>query len=108
VKDENGDLLADSHNILNRRKNDFYQLLNAQRVSVVSQIGIHKTEPLVPDSSPFEVENSIVSLKRCTSPGSDQIPEELSQAGREMLSSEVHKLINSIWYKQDVPNQWNL
>jgi hypothetical protein len=28
VKDENGDMLADSHNILNRWKNYFSQLLN--------------------------------------------------------------------------------
>jgi hypothetical protein len=31
VKDENGDLLADSHNILNRWKNYFSQLLNVRR-----------------------------------------------------------------------------
>jgi hypothetical protein len=35
VKDENGDLLADSH-ILNRCKNYFSQLLNAHRVSDVT------------------------------------------------------------------------
>jgi hypothetical protein len=35
VKDENGDLLADSHNILNRWKNCFSQLLNVHRVSHV-------------------------------------------------------------------------
>jgi hypothetical protein len=35
VKDENGDLLADSHKILNRRKNYFSQLLRAQRLSNV-------------------------------------------------------------------------
>jgi hypothetical protein len=33
VKDENGDLLADSHNIVNRRKNDFSQLLNVHVVA---------------------------------------------------------------------------
>jgi hypothetical protein len=33
VKDEEGDLLADSHNILNRWKNYFPQLLNVNRVS---------------------------------------------------------------------------
>jgi hypothetical protein len=33
VKDENGDLLADSHNILNRWKNYISQLLNVHRVS---------------------------------------------------------------------------
>jgi hypothetical protein len=35
VKDENGDLLADSHNILNRWKNYFSQLLDVPRVSDV-------------------------------------------------------------------------
>jgi hypothetical protein len=35
VKDENGDLLADSHNILNRWKNYFSQLLNVHNVSEV-------------------------------------------------------------------------
>jgi hypothetical protein len=32
VKDENGDLLADSHDILTRWKNCFSQLLNVHRV----------------------------------------------------------------------------
>jgi hypothetical protein len=40
VKDENGDLLADSHNILNRRKKNFLQLPNVHRVSDVRQIEI--------------------------------------------------------------------
>jgi hypothetical protein len=35
-----GDLLADSHNILNRWKNYFSQLLNVHRVSDVRQIEI--------------------------------------------------------------------
>jgi hypothetical protein len=42
VKDENGDLLADSHNILNRWKNYFSQLLNMHNVSDVRQIEVHK------------------------------------------------------------------
>jgi hypothetical protein len=37
VKDENADLLADPHNILNRWKNYFSQLLNVHRVSDVRQ-----------------------------------------------------------------------
>jgi hypothetical protein len=61
VKDENGDLLADSHNILNR-KNYFFHLLNVKRVSNVRQIEIHRSELLVPDSSPFEVEISIAKV----------------------------------------------
>jgi hypothetical protein len=38
VKDENGDLPADSYNILNRWKNYFLQLLNIDRVSDDRQI----------------------------------------------------------------------
>jgi hypothetical protein len=57
------DLLADSHNILNKWKNYFSQLLNVHRVSDVRQIEIHTAEPLVPDPSPFEVEIAIENLK---------------------------------------------
>jgi hypothetical protein len=38
VKDENADLLADSHIILNRWKNYFSQLLNVHRASDVKEI----------------------------------------------------------------------
>jgi hypothetical protein len=64
VKDENGDLLADSHNILNRWKNYFSPLLNVHRVSDVRQIEIHTAELLVPDPSPSEVEIDIAKLKK--------------------------------------------
>jgi hypothetical protein len=77
VKDENGDLLADSHNILNRRKNHVSQLLNVHRVSDVRQREIHTTEPLIPDPIPSEVEIAIATLKRYKSPGNGQIPAEL-------------------------------
>jgi hypothetical protein len=45
VKYENGDLLPDSHNILNRCKNYFSQLLNVHNVSDVRQIEVHTAEP---------------------------------------------------------------
>jgi hypothetical protein len=76
VKDENGDLLADFH-ILNRWKKYFSKLLNAQRVSDGKHIEIYTAEPVVPDSSPFEVEIAIAKLKSYKSPSSDKIPEEL-------------------------------
>jgi hypothetical protein len=47
VKNKNGDLLAESHNILNRWKNYFSHLLNAPRVNDARQIEIHTAEPLV-------------------------------------------------------------
>jgi hypothetical protein len=69
VKDENGGLLADFHNILNRWKNYFSQLLNVCSVSDVRQVGIHTAQP-----SPFKIEISIAKLKKYNSPSIDQIP----------------------------------
>jgi hypothetical protein len=60
VKDENSDL-DDSHNILNRWKNYFSQLLNVHNVSEVRQIEVHTAEPLVPGPSRLEAETAIVS-----------------------------------------------
>jgi hypothetical protein len=39
-------------------------------------------------------------------PDSDQIPAEKIQAGGETLLSAIHKLINSIWNKEELPDQW--
>jgi hypothetical protein len=101
VKDENGELLPDSHNILNRWKKYFSQLLNVHNVSDVRQLKVHTAEPLVPGPSRLEVGIAISKLKNYKTPGSDQIPAELIQAGGEMLLSAIHKLVNSVWNKED-------
>jgi hypothetical protein len=54
VKDENGDLVTDSHSILARWRNHFSQLLNELRVNDVRQREIHTAEPLVSEPSAFE------------------------------------------------------
>jgi hypothetical protein len=59
VKDEKGELHADSHNIVNRWKNYFSQLLNVHRVRDVRQIEIQTAEPLIRDPSYFEVKIAI-------------------------------------------------
>jgi hypothetical protein len=70
------------------------------------QIEIHRAEALILDPRLFEVEIAIAKLKRFKSPGSDQIPAERIQAGGEILRSEIHKIINSIWNKEELPDQW--
>jgi hypothetical protein len=65
VKNENGDLLADSDNIMNRWKNYSYfsQLLNVHNVSDVRQIGARTAEPLVSGPSSLEVEIAVAELE---------------------------------------------
>jgi hypothetical protein len=50
VKDENDDLLADSHSILNKLKN-YFSKINVHSASDIGNIEIHTPEPLVPDPS---------------------------------------------------------
>jgi hypothetical protein len=70
---------------------------------IIIIIEIHTTEPLVPEPSSSDVEIAVEKLKRYKSPGIDQIPAELIQAGGNTLRSEIHKLINCIWNKEALP-----
>jgi hypothetical protein len=59
-------------------------------VSDVTQIEVHTAETSVPSPSHLEVEIAIAKLKRYKSPGSDQIPAELIQAGGEICNPQTH------------------
>jgi hypothetical protein len=48
----------------------------------------------------------IAKLKRHKSPSSKQTLAELIQAGSETLWTDIHKFINSIWNKEELPDQW--
>jgi hypothetical protein len=71
IKDENGNLLADPQNVLNKWKNFFNQVLNVQRVHDVRQMDIHTAEPLVPEPSLVKVEIAIGNLKNYKIPSTD-------------------------------------
>jgi len=45
-------------------------------------------------------------LKRHKSPGTDQIPSELMKDGDRMIHSEIHELMNSIWNKEELSEEW--
>jgi hypothetical protein len=66
VKDEKGDLVADSHSILAKWRNHFFQLLSVHGVNDVRQTEIQTAEPLVPGPSDSM---AIEKLKRHKSPG---------------------------------------
>jgi len=106
VKDDKGDLVADCHSILARCKNYFSQILNVHGINDVRQTEVHTAEPLVPEPSAFEVGMATEKLNRRRSPGIDQIPAEMIKAGGRTIHSEIHTLINSIWNKEELPEEW--
>jgi hypothetical protein len=70
------------------------------------QIEVHTAEPLVTEPSSSEVEIAIETLKIYILPCINQIPIELIYAGGNILRSEIHKLINCVWNKKELPQQW--
>jgi hypothetical protein len=80
--------------------------LNVHGVNVVRQAEANTAELLVPEKSAFEFELAIEKLKRHKSPGTDQIPAELIKAGGWTFRGANHKLIISIWNKEELPEKW--
>jgi len=60
----------------------------------------------VPEPSAFEVKLANEKLKSHKSLGIDQIPAELIKAGGGTIFYENHKLIISIWNKEELPEKW--
>jgi hypothetical protein len=63
-------------------------------------------ETLVPKPGSLKIETAIKMLKSNKLSGTKQILTQLIQTGGKILHSQIHKLINSIWNKEDLPQQW--
>ena len=105
VKDETGDLVTGSYSILARWRDYFSQLLNVHGVHDVRQTETHTAEPLVPEPSAFEVDLAIEKLKSHKPPGIEQIPAELIKEGGRIIRYQIHKIIFSIWNKEELPEE---
>ena len=66
----------------------------------------YTAEPLVPEPSAFDVEMAVGKLKKDKSPGTDQKSAELIKAGGRTIHCEIHKIINSILNKEELPEEW--
>ena len=81
----------------------FLSTIELHGVNDVGQTDIHTAEPLVREPSAFDVELAIDKLKSHKSPCIDQIPAELITARRRTIRYEIHKLIITIWNKEELP-----
>ena len=100
-------MLTDSHRILDGWRKHFSQLLNVHGFNYVRQREINATEPIVLEPSVFELQMAIGKLKKQKSPGTGQILGQfVKSGGGRIIRSKVHKIINSVWSKEDLFEQW--
>ena len=66
---------------------------------------IHSAEPLVLEPSAVKFYMALAKLKRHKSQCTEQIPTELIKVGERKIRSEIHKLINSVCNKEELPEE---
>jgi hypothetical protein len=72
----------------------------------MSVIEVHMAEPLASGTNRLEVEIAIAKYKKYKSPGNYKISAKLIQVRGKILLSAIHKLINSVWNMEELPDQW--
>jgi len=79
--------------------------LNVCAVNDVRQTEIYMAKPVVPEARAFEVEIAIEKLRRYKSAGIDHNQAEIIKARGRIISSEINKLLNPIWYREELPDK---
>lgn len=91
-------------------KNYYKMLLNitASKPSNAAHIQYTTAEPYISNPSRLEVNRSINKLKNNKAPGGSNVVAELFKNNGETLKNEIWKMINLIWDKEILPEEWNL
>jgi hypothetical protein len=105
VRNEKDDFVTDFDSTLARWRQHFSQHFNVHVHAVIDfrQTQTHTAEILVPEPSAYEVELSIEKEKCHKLQGIEQMPVQLIKAGRRTIGCEILKLVNSIWNKEELP-----
>ena len=107
IRSREGILLADPHQILERWKEYFEDLLNVP----LPADPLPPSQPLDgwaedPPISLGEVEEAVRRLKLGRACGVDEIPAELWKHGGDVVIEALYNLITKIWEAEDLPDQW--
>ena len=76
-------------------------------IEVAGDICLRRSRPTPGCTADYYYYYYILKLKSHKSPGIDQIPAELIKEGCRTIRSQIHKLIVSIWNKEELlPEEW--
>ena len=108
IKDKEGETLVDKNKILQRWTEYCSELYNYELNGDESVLDVPKSQSndsvnLILKS---EIEEAIKMLKKGKSPGVDNIPGELIQAGGEYMTEALLFICNKIWLNKIWPANW--
>lgn len=103
INDKTGNTLTENNDILGRWAEYCSEMY--QDTTKTSEITA-KSEEREPEPMIEEVRSAIKKLKRGKSPGCDDIPAELIQAGGEASACIYHTLCVKIWKSTEWPKAW--
>ena len=108
-KDIQGKLISDNNQILRRWEQYFNSILNTVLVENVGtnykEIVLNNDEVNPP--SYLDIELIVNQLRNNKSPGNDRIIAEFIKNGGIQLKKRLHKLICTIWEKEEIPEEWH-
>jgi Reverse transcriptase (RNA-dependent DNA polymerase) len=107
---KNGELTCDLNGVLDRWKEHFDDLLNANtdEAQKESRKKQYETDDGKEFSNPSreEVVAAIKNLKNHKAPGDDMLFAELFKAGGDRLIDVLHGLILQVWSEEKLPEEW--
>jgi len=107
IRSAAGDQLTDPHQILERWKEYFEDLLNAP----LPADPLPHVEPMAgpfeePPISLEEVKKAVDRLRSRRASGVDELPAELWKHGGKEACEILHTLISKVWVSEELPDQW--
>lgn len=105
--DKHGKVIGERNDVTKRWSEYFEELLNPQSLQEAENCKVFQTAEIEVTSPTFkEVEDIIDRMRNHKAPGEDGITNELLKHGGRSAKTEIHRLIDLIWKKEEMPNDW--
>ena len=108
IKDKNGETLIEKNRILQRWTEYCSELYNHELNGDESVLDVpnSQSDDSENEIQKAEIEEAIKKLKKGKSPGVDNIPGELIQAGGDFMTTALLHICNKIFIKKTWPENW--
>jgi len=107
LKNNDGTLIANPNDILNKRKDYFEHLLNCEApIDSFAWTDVEPNEDEFPPPSRIKIAQQIKTLKNHKTAGEDGIQSEILKCLDEDNISDIQNLIELVWKEERIPEDW--